>query len=64
MIDRTNRILNKTEAADRIGCHRHTLTKWIAKGIGPGFKRLPGGREYTTERACDEFLKELEGGDE
>jgi phage terminase Nu1 subunit (DNA packaging protein) len=52
-------ILNKTDVAEFFGVDRRTIHSWAKQGFGPKFKKLPGGREVTTRRSCDEFLAEL-----
>ena len=52
-------ILNKTDAAEFFGIDRRTIYNWAKEGFGPKFKRLPGGREVTTRKSCEEFLTEL-----
>jgi len=52
-------ILNKTDTAEFLGVDRRTIYNWAKEGFGPKFKKLPGGREVTTRRSCEEFLAEL-----
>jgi predicted site-specific integrase-resolvase len=55
-------ILNKTDAAELLGVDRRTVYNWARDGFGPKFSRLPGGREVTTRKSCEEFLEALTAG--
>ncbi len=52
-------ILNKTDTAEFFGVDRRTIHNWAKEGFGPKFKKLPGGREVTTRKNCEDFLAEL-----
>jgi DNA-binding transcriptional MerR regulator len=52
-------LLNKTEAAELLGVHRQTIRTWQKLGYGPKFSRTPGGREYTTQSSCRQFLDDV-----
>ena len=52
-------ILNKTDVAEMFGVDRRTIYNWSKEGVGPKFKKLPGCREITTRKSCEEFLEWL-----
>ena len=50
--------LNKTEAAEFFGVCRRTVHDWRKAGFGPIWFKLPGGREVTTLKSCEQFVEQ------
>jgi hypothetical protein len=56
------KLLNKTEAAEYFGVSRRTIHNWVAADFGPVWFKLPGGREVTTLKSCEQFIERQSGG--
>ncbi len=55
-------LMNRTEAADYIGVHRHTLRQWEERGVGPRPQKIGDkGRAFYARQALDQFVASFPG---
>ncbi len=55
-------LLNRTEAAEYIGVHRHTLRRWEEEEVGPRPQKIGDkGRAFYARQALDQFVASFPG---
>jgi hypothetical protein len=58
-LDMQKQLLNQTDAAEFFGVSRRTIHEWRKAGFGPTWFKLPGGREVTTLKSCEQAIDDL-----
>lgn len=43
-------------AAERLGLHPRTVSRWLQEGVIEGYRLGPGGKYHVTEGAIQKFL--------